>query len=82
MSEVRLAPEAVDELNEAATWYEKRSEGLGTELLEEVEEVLQRIGALRESFPQLASRRSPRTATVGHEENVVRLPTQKLSAQR
>ena len=53
MSEVRLAPEAVDELNEAATWYEERSEGLGTELLDEVEKVLQRIGALPESFPRL-----------------------------
>jgi hypothetical protein len=30
MSEVRLAPEAVDELGEAASWYEQRSEGLGS----------------------------------------------------
>ena len=37
MTEVRLAPEALDELSEAASWYEKRSEGLGAELLDEVE---------------------------------------------
>ncbi|GMR23977.1 MAG: hypothetical protein BMS9Abin37_2460 [Acidobacteriota bacterium] len=53
MSEVRLALEARDELNEAASWYEARSEGLGSELLDEVEEVLQRIGALPDSFPRL-----------------------------
>ena len=53
MSEVRLAPEALDELSEAASWYEARSEGLGSELLDEVEEVLPRIGALPESFPRL-----------------------------
>jgi toxin ParE1/3/4 len=53
MSGVRLAPEAVDELGEAASWYEERSGGLGAELLDEVEEVLQRIEALPESFPRL-----------------------------
>jgi hypothetical protein len=53
MTEVRLALEALDELSEAASWYEKRSEGLGAELLDEVEEVLQRIEALPESFPRL-----------------------------
>ena len=51
MTEVRLASEALDELSEAASWYEKRSEGLGAELLDEVEAVLQRIEALPESFP-------------------------------
>jgi hypothetical protein len=45
MAEVRLASEALDELSEAASWYEKRSEGL------KVEAVLQRIEALPESFP-------------------------------
>ena len=53
MTEVRLAPEALDELSEAASWYEKRSEGLGGELLDEVEGVLQRIEARPGSFPQL-----------------------------
>src|SRR5512145_3291780 len=53
MTEVRLAPEALDELSEAASWYEKRSEGLGAELLDEVEGVLQRIEALPGSFPRL-----------------------------
>ena len=43
MSGLRLAPEALVELHEAASWYEARSTGLGSELLDEVEEVLQRI---------------------------------------
>ena len=53
MNDVRLAPEALDELSEVAVWYEERSRGLGTELLNEVEDVLPRIGALPESFPRL-----------------------------
>lgn len=52
--DVRLAPEAMGELTEAALWYEQRSEGLGTELLDEVEQALPRIGALPKSFPRLA----------------------------
>lgn len=51
--EVRLAPEAMGELAEAALWYERRSEGLGKELLDEVQAVLPRIGGLPESFPRL-----------------------------
>ncbi len=53
MSDVRLTPEALDELGEAASWYEARRQGLGSELLDEVEEVLPRIGALPDSFPRL-----------------------------
>ena len=56
MSGLRLAPEALVELHEAASWYEARSTGLGSELLDEVEEVLQlqRIEVLPESFPRLS----------------------------
>ena len=48
-----LAPEALHELSAAAAWYESKREGLGTELLDEVEEVLPRIAAMPESFPRL-----------------------------
>lgn len=54
MSGLRLAPEALVELHEAASWYEARSTGLGSELLDEVEEVLQRIEVLPESVPRLS----------------------------
>ena len=50
---VCLAPEALHELSAAAAWYESKREGLGTELLNEVEEVLPRIAAMPESFPRL-----------------------------
>ncbi len=50
---VGLAPEALHELSTAAAWYESKREGLGTELLNEVEEVLPRIASMPESFPRL-----------------------------
>jgi plasmid stabilization system protein ParE len=53
MTEVRLATEATAELAEAVLWYEGRNEGLGSELLDEVEQVLPRIRAMPESFPRL-----------------------------
>jgi plasmid stabilization system protein ParE len=53
MTAVRLTSEALGELTEAALWYEQRSEGLGGELLDEVERALARIEALPESFPRL-----------------------------
>ena len=42
MTEVRLASEALDELSEAASWYEKRSEGLATESTPALDETLRR----------------------------------------
>ena len=38
-----VAPEAEDELTEAALWYEERREGLGVELIEEAERVFEVI---------------------------------------
>lgn len=42
---VRFDSEAEDELTAAATWYEREREGLGRELLLEVNHALERIRA-------------------------------------
>lgn len=41
--DLRLRPEAEDELSEAMQWYEKKADGLGAEFLLAVEECLQTI---------------------------------------
>jgi toxin ParE1/3/4 len=46
-----LAPEALDELAEAAEWYEERRSGLGDELLAEVDRVTREIDSRPASFP-------------------------------
>ena len=43
MKTVRVEPEAKEELAAAALWYEQRREGLGRELLAEVDAVLAAI---------------------------------------
>ena len=53
MTRVRLAPEAADELAEAVLWYQARREGLGQELLDELEATLPTIGRRPRSFPRL-----------------------------
>ena len=53
MSAVRLSPEAVDEVAEAAAWYRSRRPGLELEFLGEVERVLPLIEASPASFPRL-----------------------------
>lgn len=53
MSVVRLSPEAVDELVEAALWYRARRPGLEVEFLAEVERVLPLIERSPASFPRL-----------------------------
>ena len=53
MKPVRLAPDAVSELGEAAAWYESREPGLASRFIEEVEQVLPTIGARRRSFARL-----------------------------
>ncbi len=53
MKPVTLAPEAEDELLEAALWYDDREPGLGTDLLDEVERMVPMLGTLPESFPRL-----------------------------
>jgi plasmid stabilization system protein ParE len=50
---VRFAPEVPDELAEAVLWYEARKQGLGSELLDEVQATLPIIGTRPRSFPRL-----------------------------
>jgi hypothetical protein len=47
---LRILAEARAEAVEAAAWYESRSNGLGAELLDEVEKALQRIEMAPQSF--------------------------------
>ena len=42
--EIRLRPEAEQDLVEAATWYEANQQGLGAQFLDEVEATLRLIG--------------------------------------
>jgi plasmid stabilization system protein ParE len=51
MFEVRISPEADDELNAAATFYESRERGLGEIFLEEIELALARL----QEFPFMGS---------------------------
>ncbi len=53
MSDVRLSPEAVDELAEAAAWYAAQRPGLESEFLAEVDRTLPLIGSSPGSFPRL-----------------------------
>ena len=53
MIAIRLAPEALSELVEAAAWYDARQAGLGTEFLVEVESILPLIERLPSSFARL-----------------------------
>jgi hypothetical protein len=48
---VDLAPEALDELAEAAEWYEERRSGLGDELLAEIDRMTREIAFRPASFP-------------------------------
>jgi len=50
---VRLSPEAIDELVEAAVWYRARRPGLESEFLAEFDRVLPLIGSSPASFPRL-----------------------------
>jgi len=49
MKAVRFDPDAIEELSEAARWYEDRREGLGVELIECVDEA---VVAAAEGRPQ------------------------------
>jgi plasmid stabilization system protein ParE len=53
LSVVRLSPEAVDELVEAAAWYMAQRSGLEVEFLSEVERLLPLIETSPASFPRL-----------------------------
>ncbi len=54
MKPVRFAAEAVQELADAAAWYESRQAGLGAKFLEEVNQAQQAVGTRLHSFPRLA----------------------------
>jgi toxin ParE1/3/4 len=53
MKPVRLAPEAVRELDEAADWYESRQAGLAVRFLDEFDRVLSQIRRHPSSCPCL-----------------------------
>ena len=53
MKVVRLSPEAIDELVEAAGWYQSRRPGLESEFLAEVDRVLPLIASSPKAFPRL-----------------------------
>lgn len=48
---VHLRPEAEQDVEEAASWYEKQSDGLGKEFLDEVLVTLDRLAALPSLYP-------------------------------
>jgi toxin ParE1/3/4 len=50
---IQLAPEVLDEIDEAMAWYDKRRLGLGDELLTEVEHALDQVESRPRSFPRL-----------------------------
>lgn len=51
MKEYQFLPEAEEEMNEAARFYESRSGGLGQDFLDEVQHTIESILALPESGP-------------------------------
>ena len=51
MKSVRVEPEAKQELAAAAAWYEERREGLGLELVAEVDAVFAAIARTPSRFP-------------------------------
>jgi len=53
VKQVRLAPEAVEEIADAAAWYESRQSGLASKLFEEIERAMVLVGARPVSFPRL-----------------------------
>lgn len=61
---LRVEREALDELSEAAEWYEEQREGLGVELVEEIERTLMRVRRLPALFPQIMERPLVRRALV------------------
>lgn len=50
---VRVRPEAVQDLQDAAAWYEEQSGGLGQEFLDEVGRSLQRVTEQPELYPPM-----------------------------
>ena len=54
MKEYQFLPEAEEEMNEAARFYEGRSEGLGEDFLEEVQHTVESILAFPQSGPVIS----------------------------
>ena len=85
MKPVRVEPEAKQELAAATEWYEQRREGLGLELLAEIDAVLTAIGRNPGRFPlyprvtsdlgvrRAAARRFPYSIAFIELPNVVRV---------
>ncbi|MBX7106654.1 MAG: hypothetical protein K1X57_21445, partial [Gemmataceae bacterium] len=48
-----LSPEAEADLEDAAVWHERQSDGLGAELVSEVRNTLVRVGDLPEAYPEV-----------------------------
>ncbi len=55
MTGYEFLPEAEEEMNEAAQFYERRKKGLGLEFLNEVERTVASIVALPQSGPVISS---------------------------
>ena len=53
MNVIRLSPEAIDELVQAAVWYRAQRPGLESEFLDEIGRVLPLIESSPASFPRL-----------------------------
>lgn len=53
MKPVRFAPESVEELADAAAWYDTQRQGLAQQFLDEIERVLLTIRTRPPSFPRL-----------------------------
>jgi toxin ParE1/3/4 len=49
---LRILPEALEELSQAAEWYNARRDGLGRELLAVIDAALQKIFLSPESWPR------------------------------
>jgi plasmid stabilization system protein ParE len=48
---LRIQPEAAQDIEDAAVWYEGRRAGLGLEFLDELDRVLERITEMPRQFP-------------------------------
>ena len=50
---LRVRPEAAQDLEDAAAWYEEQSGGLGQEFLDEVRRTLERVAEHPELYPSI-----------------------------
>ena len=57
---LRVRPEAAQDLEDAAAWYEEQSRGLGQEFLDEVRRALERVAEHPELYPSILATRVAR----------------------